>query len=126
VQLVGDDLFVTSVERLERGIGGGVASAVLVKVNQNGTLSGTAELMRHARDAGYATVVSARSGETEDAVIADLAVAWRAGQIKVGSLTRSERTAKWNRLLAIEAELGHEATFAGRECLGRRVAGGIA
>jgi enolase len=117
-QLVGDDLFATSAERLRRGVDAGVANAVLVKVNQNGTLSGTAEVMRLARQAGYAAVVSARSGETEDSTIADLAVGWRAGQIKVGSLTRSERTAKWNRLLAIENELGSAATFAGREALG--------
>jgi enolase len=120
LQLVGDDLFVTSPERLDRGAAAGVANTVLVKVNQNGTLSGTAEVMRRAGQAGYATVVSARSGETEDAVIADLAVAWRSGQIKVGSLTRSERTAKWNRLLAIEAELGDAAVFAGAEHLGGR------
>jgi enolase len=111
-QLVGDDLFVTSPERLRRGIAEGVANSVLVKVNQNGTVSGAAEVVRLARDAGYATVVSARSGETEDTTIADLAVGWRSGQIKVGSLTRSERTAKWNRLLAIEAELGPDAELA--------------
>jgi enolase len=120
LQLVGDDLFVTSTERLEHGIAAAVANTVLVKVNQNGTLSGSAEVMRRAAQAGYATVVSARSGETEDSVIADLAVAWRSGQIKVGSLTRSERTAKWNRLLAIEAELGDSAVFAGVEHLGGR------
>ncbi len=121
IQLIGDDLFVTSAARLQRGIDSGVANAVLVKLNQNGTLSGTAEVMQRARQAGYATVVSARSGETEDDVIADLAVAWRSGQIKVGSLTRSERTAKWNRLLAIEAELGDAAVFAGGDALrGRR------
>jgi enolase len=128
-QLVGDDLFVTNAQRLCHGVAQGVANTVLVKVNQNGTLSGTAGVMQLARDAGYATVVSARSGETEDSTIADLAVGWRAGQIKVGSLTRSERTAKWNRLLAIEAELGSQAAFAGRDALGGRVApaiGGIA
>jgi enolase len=117
LQLIGDDLFVTSLPRLERGIAAGVGNAVLVKVNQNGTLSGAAEVLRRAQSAGYATVVSARSGETEDDLIADLAVAWRSGQIKVGSLTRSERTAKWNRLLAIEAELGDAAAFAGAEQL---------
>jgi enolase len=119
-QLIGDDLFVTNAERLRRGIAEQVANTVLVKINQNGTISGTAEVMRLARAAGYATVVSARSGETEDSSIADLAVGWWAGQIKVGSLTRSERTAKWNRLLAIEAELGADATFAGRGVLGGR------
>lgn len=117
VQVLGDDLFATSPERLDRGVAAGVATAVLVKVNQNGTLSGTVEVVRRAREAGYATVVSARSGETEDAAVADLAVAWRSGQVKVGSLARSERTAKWNRLLAIEAELGAAARFAGREAL---------
>jgi enolase len=101
-QLVGDDLFVTSLDRLRRGIAEGVASSVLVKPNQNGTLSGTRSVLETARAAGYTTVVSARSGETEDAWLADLAVGWRSGQIKVGSTTRSERTAKWNRLLEIE------------------------
>lgn len=113
LQLVGDDLFATNLERLERGIKTGVANAILVKPNQNGTLSGARRVLERARDAGYATVLSARSGETEDAWLADLAVGWRAGQIKVGSLTRSERTAKWNRLLRIEKELGNRASFAG-------------
>jgi len=104
VQLLGDDLFVTSPERLSAGIADGIANAVLVKPNQNGTLTGTREVVGIARRGGYATVLSARSGETEDSWLADLAVAWRTGQIKVGSTTRSERTAKWNRLLRIEAE----------------------
>jgi enolase len=117
IQLLGDDLFVTDLRRLERGISEGIANAVLVKPNQTGTLSGAAEVVARARDAGYATVISARSGDTEDSWLADLAVGWRAGQIKVGSLTRSERTAKWNRLLAIEDELEGEASFAGRESL---------
>jgi enolase len=117
IQLLGDDLFVTQVERLERGIAEGIANAVLVKPNQCGTLSDALAAVRRARAAGYATVVSARSGDTEDAWLADLAVGWQAGQIKVGSTTRSERTAKWNRLLQIEAELGAEAAYAGRAAL---------
>jgi enolase len=119
VQLLGDDLFVTQVARLERGIEAGVANALLVKPNQCGTLSAARAAVERARTAGYATVISARSGDTEDAWLADLAVGWRAGQIKVGSTTRSERTAKWNRLLQIEAELGAEAPFAGRAALAR-------
>jgi enolase len=117
VQLLGDDLFVTDAGRLEDGIRDGIANAVLVKPNQTGTLSGAAAVVSRAREAGYATVVSARSGDTEDAWLADLAVGWRAGQIKVGSLTRSERTAKWNRLLWIEAEAAGNARFAGAEAL---------
>ena len=118
LQLLGDDLFVTDLRRLERGIAGGVANAVLVKPNQTGTLSDARAVVARAQRAGYATVVSARSGDTEDAWLADLAVGWRAGQIKVGSLTRSERTAKWNRLLRIEAEADGRAVFAGRAALG--------
>jgi enolase len=106
VQLVGDDLFVTDLERLRTGVERGVGNAVLVKVNQTGTVSSAKAVVDEAKRAGYATVVSARSGETEDAWLADLAVGWAAGQVKVGSLTRSERTAKWNRLLRIEAEGG--------------------
>jgi enolase len=117
LQLLGDDLFVTNPERLRRGIETGVGNAVLVKPNQIGTLSSAHEVVELARSAGYATVLSARSGETEDAWLADLAVGWRTGQIKVGSTMRSERTAKWNRLLRIEAELGDEAEFAGRAAL---------
>ncbi len=118
LQILGDDLFVTDLQRLERGIADGVANAVLVKPNQTGTLSDARAVVVRAQQAGYATVVSARSGDTEDAWLADLAVGWRAGQIKVGSLTRAERTAKWNRLLRIEAEAGGRATFAGRAALG--------
>lgn len=106
VQVIGDDLFVTSRQLLDRGIEAGIGNAILVKPNQNGTLSGASEVVRRARQAGYATIVSARSGETEDTWLADLAVGWSAGQIKVGSTTRSERTAKWNRLLQIEREIG--------------------
>jgi enolase len=104
VQLLGDDLFASSTERLAHGIDSGVANAVLVKPNQAGTLSDAREALELARREGYATVLSARSGESEDAWLADLAVGWRSGQIKVGSTQRSERTAKWNRLLRIEAE----------------------
>jgi enolase 1/2/3 len=106
IQLIGDDLFVTNAARLRRGIEGGVANAILVKPNQAGTLTEALEVIRLARANGYRTIVSARSGETEDAFLADLAVGSGAGQIKVGSITRSERLAKWNQLLRIEAELG--------------------
>jgi enolase len=114
IQVVGDDLFTTNVERLQHGISRGVANAVLVKPNQIGTVSDTHALIHAAKSAGYATVLSARSGETEQSWLADLSVAWRTGQIKVGSLARSERTAKWNRLLRLEAELPDAALFAGR------------
>lgn len=119
VQLLGDDLFVTSTQRLERGIADGIANAVLVKPNQSGTLDGARVVVERAKAAGYATVVSARSGETEDYWLADLAVGWRAGQIKVGSTTRSERTAKWNRLLRIEHEGGGAIAYAGAGALVR-------
>jgi enolase len=105
VQLVGDDLFATNPERIHRGITSGAANAVLIKLNQIGSLSETLEAMALARSAGYGTVVSARSGETEDATIADLAVATAADQIKIGSIQRSERLAKYNRLLAIEEDI---------------------
>ena len=118
-QMLGDDLLVTDPLRLARAIEEGVANAVLVKPNQVGTLSEAAEVVRAAHRAGYATVVSARSGDTEDAWLADLAVGWRAGQIKVGSTMRSERTAKWNRLLEIEA-LDGRATYAGAAPLARK------
>ena len=104
VQLLGDDLFATSCERIARGVAAGVANAVLVKPNQAGTLTGARQALELAQREGYATVLSARSGESEDAWLADLAVGWRSGQFKVGSTQRSERTAKWNRLLRIEAE----------------------
>ena len=116
VQLLGDDLFVTSAERLETGIRDGIANAVLVKPNQVGTLTDARRVVDLAQAAGYATVISARSGETEDSWLADLAVGWRTGQLKVGSTTRSERNAKWNRLLRIESEQP-AATFAGGEVL---------
>jgi enolase len=118
-QLVGDDLFVTNPKILSQGIDQGVANAILIKVNQIGTLSETLEAIRLARSAGYAAVVSHRSGETEDTTIADLAVGTGCGQIKTGSLSRSDRVAKYNRLLAIEAELGARAEYAGRSKLAR-------
>lgn len=110
VDLIGDDLFVTRADRLTRGIRSGCGTAILIKVNQNGLVSRTAEVVATAKTAGLRTVVSARSGETEDAWVADLAVGWRAGQIKVGSTHRSDRTAKWNRLLEFEAL--EQTTFA--------------
>ncbi len=106
MQIVGDDLFVTNPERLRRGIAAGSANAILIKVNQIGTLSETLETMQIAHHAGFRCVMSHRSGETEDATIADLAVATNCGQIKTGSLSRSDRTAKYNQLIRIEAELG--------------------
>ena len=112
VQLIGDDLFCTNPARLRQGIAAGLANAVLVKVNQIGTLSEALDVVRLARDAGYRAVISARSGETEDDFLADLAVATGAGQIKVGSIIRSERLAKYNRLLRIEEALGPTAPFA--------------
>jgi enolase len=117
VQLVGDDLFVTNPAILRRGIESGVANAVLIKLNQIGTLSETLETIRLAREAGYAAVVSHRSGETEDTTIADLAVATGVGQIKTGSLCRTDRVCKYNRLLRIEEELGDRARYAGRSRL---------
>ncbi len=117
VQLVGDDLFVTNPERLARGISEGIANAILVKVNQIGTLSETLEAVQMAHRAGYTAVMSHRSGETEDTIIADLAVATNCGQIKTGSLSRSDRTAKYNQLIRIEAELGASAVYAGRSIL---------
>ena len=117
VQLVGDDLFVTNPAILKEGIERGVANSILIKVNQIGTLSETLDAMRMAREAGYSTVVSHRSGETEDTTIADLAVATGAGQIKTGSLCRTDRVAKYNQLLRIEAQLGSKARFSGRETI---------
>ncbi len=119
VELVGDDIFVTNPERLRRGIEAGSANAILVKVNQIGTLSETLETVELAHRAAWRVVMSHRSGETEDATIADLAVATNCGQIKTGSLSRSDRTAKYNQLLRIEAELGPAARYAGRTVLRR-------
>ncbi len=120
VQIVGDDLFVTNVERLKRGIDGGYANAILVKVNQIGSLTETLDAIRMATEAGYRSIISHRSGETEDTFIADLAVATNAGQIKTGSLSRSDRVAKYNQLLRIAFELGDGAVYAGRNPFVRR------
>jgi len=117
VQLVGDDLFVTNVERLKQGIAAGVANAVLVKVNQIGSLTETLETVRAAHGAAYRAVMSHRSGETEDTTIADLAVATNCGQIKTGSIARSDRLAKYNQLLRIEEQLGDQGVYAGRSVL---------
>ena len=114
-QLVGDDLFVTNTERLARGIREGVANSILIKVNQIGTLSETLDAVEMAHKAGYTSVISHRSGETEDTTIADIAVATSAGQIKTGSLSRSDRVAKYNRLMAIEEELGSVCAYPGKE-----------
>jgi enolase len=113
-QLVGDDLFVTNTERLKEGIDNGIANSILVKVNQIGSLTETLDAVRMAQNAGYTAVISHRSGETEDATIADLAVATNAGQIKTGSLCRSDRLAKYNQLIRIEGELGETARYAGK------------
>src|SRR5213592_2300511 len=119
VQLVGDDLFVTNTERLARGMGMGVANAILIKVNQIGTLSETLDAIALARKATYGIVISHRSGESEDTFIADLAVATNAGQIKTGSMSRTDRVSKYNQLLRINEELGDQAVYAGREVLKR-------
>jgi enolase len=118
-QLVGDDLFVTNTERLVMGIERGIANSILVKVNQIGTLTETLEAMSTAFKAGYTCIASHRSGETEDAFIADLAVATNAGQIKTGSASRTDRIAKYNQLLRIEEELGASAKFPGRKAFKR-------
>jgi enolase len=116
-QLVGDDLFVTNVTRLADGIRHGRANSILIKVNQIGTLTETLSAVEMAYKAGYTAVMSHRSGETEDSTIADLAVATNCGQIKTGSLARSDRTAKYNQLLRIEQELGTQAIYAGKAAL---------
>ena len=117
IQLVGDDLFVTNTDRLSRGIRSGVANSILIKINQIGTLTETFDAIDMAQSSGYTAVISHRSGETEDTTIADIAVAKSAGQIKTGSLCRSERTAKYNQLLRIEESLGDRARYAGRSVL---------
>src|SRR5690606_10529178 len=119
VQLVGDDLFVTNVSRLSRGIAEGVGNSILIKVNQIGTLTETIDSVRMAHTAGYTSVMSHRSGETEDTTIADLSVALECGQIKTGSASRSDRVAKYNQLLRIEEALGGGARYAGRGCFRR-------
>jgi enolase len=118
-QLVGDDLFVTNTTRLKQGIDQGIANSILVKVNQIGSLTETLDAVEMAHKAGYTAVMSHRSGETEDSTIADLAVATNCGQIKTGSLSRSDRTSKYNQLLRIEEELGTQALYAGKSVLGR-------
>src|SRR5690606_30656703 len=123
VQLVGDDLFVTNPERIQRGIAESSANAVLVKVNQIGTLTETLDAVELAQRAGYRAMISHRSGETEDTTIADLAVATNAGQIKTGAPARSERVAKYNQLLRIEEELDDAARYAGRSAFPRFTAG---
>jgi enolase len=120
VQIVGDDLFVTNIERLRRGIDAGTANAILIKLNQIGSLSETLSCIRVATENGYRSIISHRSGETEDSFIADLAVATNAGQIKTGSLSRSDRVAKYNQLLRIGFELGDSAVYAGRSPFVRR------
>lgn len=122
VQLVGDDLFVTNPKRLAMGIEQGMANSLLVKVNQIGSLTETLEAVDMAHRAGYTCVMSHRSGETEDSTIADLAVATNCGQIKTGSLARSDRLAKYNQLIRIEEELGDSAAYAGKGCFGRLIA----
>jgi enolase len=122
VQLVGDDVFVTNPEILKKGIADGVGNALLVKLNQIGTVTETLDAVRLAADARYATIISHRSGESEDTTIADLAVGIAAGQIKTGSASRTDRVCKYNQLLRIEEELGREAAFAGRRAI-RALAG---
>ncbi len=114
IQLVGDDLFVTNVIRLQRGIDAHIANSILVKVNQIGSLTETINAVTLAQSSGYTSVMSHRSGETEDSTIADLAVALNCGQIKTGSISRSDRIAKYNQLLRIEEELGESAKFIGK------------
>ena len=116
-QLVGDDLFVTNTKMLQRGISENTANAILIKVNQIGTLSETLDAIKMAQQANYGVIVSHRSGETEDTTIADLAVATAAGQIKTGSLSRSDRIAKYNQLLRIEGQLGERAVYPGRSAI---------
>jgi enolase len=117
IQLVGDDLFVTNTTRLSRGINEGIANAILIKLNQIGTVTETIDAIEMARKAGYNSIISHRSGETEDTFIADLAVATAAGQIKTGSASRTDRVAKYNQLLRIEEELGSAARFNGKAAI---------
>ncbi len=120
VQLVGDDIFVTNIEIFQRGISAGIANSILIKLNQIGSVSETIDCINLARQNGYTTVISHRSGETEDPFIADFAVAMSAGQIKTGSASRSDRIAKYNQLLRIEEELGPAARFLGLKALNYR------
>ena len=125
IQLVGDDLFVTNTERLSRGINDGIANAILIKLNQIGTLTETLDTIELAKQNHYKCFISHRSGETEDATIADLAVAVSAGQLKTGSGCRSERVAKFNQLLRIERQLGDQARFAGRAAFQQGASGSV-
>jgi enolase len=118
IQLVGDDLFVTNTERLATGIERGIANSILIKVNQIGTVTETLDAIEMAHKNGYTAVISHRSGETEDVTIADLAVATNAGQIKTGSMSRTDRIAKYNQLLRIEEQLGDSAIFLGNDAFG--------
>jgi enolase len=118
VQLVGDDLFVTNTKRLSRGIEGNIANSILIKVNQIGTLTETLDAIEMAHKNSYTAVISHRSGETEDVTIADLSVATNAGQIKTGSMSRTDRIAKYNQLIRIEEELGDSALFLGHDAFG--------
>ena len=120
VQIVGDDVFVTNKAILAEGVEQGIANAILIKVNQIGTLTETLDTMEFASESGYSCVVSHRSGETEDTTISDISVATNAGQIKTGAPSRGERTAKYNRLLRIEEELGRKARFPGKAVFSRR------
>jgi enolase len=115
IQIVGDDLFVTNIKRLEKGISLGVANSILIKLNQIGTLTETLQTIERAKEAGYTCIVSHRSGETEDTFMADVAVATNCGQIKSGSVSRSERLAKYNQLLRIEEELNDAANYRGKK-----------
>ena len=119
VQIVGDDFFVTNTERLKKGIAEGACNSILIKLNQIGSVTETIDAIKMAQNAGYTAVISHRSGETEDTFIADLAVAMEAGQIKTGSMSRSDRVAKYNQLMRIEDELGVTARFAGKETFAR-------
>jgi len=121
IQLVGDDIFVTNPERLKKGIEQGVANSILIKLNQIGTLTETIETVSFAHKKGYSAVISHRSGETEDTFIADLSVALGTGQIKTGSVSRSERVAKYNRLLEIEEELGKKGKYAGLQAFSKYI-----
>ncbi len=125
VQIIGDDVLVTNAERVQRAVAGNVCNAALIKVNQVGTISEAKAALDAARDAGWGTIVSARSGETEDVTIAHLSTGWDAGQLKVGSFTRSERMAKWNEVLRIEEELGSAARFAGASAFAGAVAANL-
>ncbi len=122
IQVVGDDIFVTNLARFKEGVSQGIANSILIKLNQIGTLTETMEVVRYAQSQGYSTVISHRSGETEDTFIADLSVALQSGQIKTGSLSRSERIAKYNRLLEIESELGERGSYAGTGAFARYLA----